>query len=73
MTSIIEEIPAVFVSTDEGSFAVFVFLALSMTMRAGVGGGAASFSGLWVKELLVAEVVSIGAAVVVKIPALVFL
>ena len=44
-----------------------------MAMGAGVGGGAASFSRLWVQQLLVAEVVGVCTAIVVEIPPLVFL
>jgi len=38
-----------------------------MAMGAGVGGGAANFSRLWIQQLLVAEVVAVCTAVVVEI------
>jgi len=72
-TSVVVEKAAVFISTDERSFAIGVFLALTMTMRTGIGGGATGSPRLRVQELLVAEVVIICAAVVVEIPAHVFL
>merc|ERR1719319_1171047 len=73
-TSVVIKLKAVLVSTNQRSFAVSVFLALSVTMGTGVGRGAAGSPRLWVQQLLVAEIVGIrvGAAIVVEIPALIF-